>query len=214
MVGCLVPAFYDWSGADQSRSPPVIGFTALGLLAAGAVLCLLLPWLPIAEKADDQAVKFQGRFSIRLLVILTSALALWLALLMQFPLPISVLGYVVILGLVIWFGIRSPQFRWHSAAFLATLYLPFTWIASKGLLFASLAAAGLPGLLPTLFLGVFSGNSSLNHSQWLPLLLTSCFLMVGFFVIRLGSRPTIALLVVTLLASTFGSFVLNALIRM
>ena len=48
---------------------------------------------------------------------------------------------------------------------------------------------------------------------WLSTLLTSAEIVIGVWMIRLGPRRTIAYLVLVLLISTFGSFVLNALLR-
>jgi hypothetical protein len=47
VVGRLIPAFYDWTGSDQSRSSPLVAQTAVGVLLCGIIVCLTLPWLPI-----------------------------------------------------------------------------------------------------------------------------------------------------------------------
>jgi hypothetical protein len=49
--------------------------------------------------------------------------------------------------------------------------------------------------------------------MWLAVLLTGAEMTIGAWIIRLGPRRTIAYIVFVLLMSTFGSFVLHALMR-
>ena len=216
-IGCSIPAFYEWSGADQSRSPPVLGYTALALVSLGASVCLALPWLPAAS-AGSVAPSTTIRFNIRTLLIATAACALVLAALMKFPLVVSGALYLVALFSAIWIAIVVVERRGQTIALLATLYLPFSWIITTAAEWhisptTLLLSMGLPALLPTLLIGSWTGHPA--HSiSWLSLLLTSLALLNGIFIIRIGPRLVIAYLVLILLVATFGSFVLNALVRM
>lgn len=216
-IGCSIPAFYEWSGADQSRSPPILGYTALALMISGASVCLALPWLPIAS-AGSVATSTTIRFNIRTLLIATAACALVIAALMQFPLVVSGALYLVALFSAIWFAVMVVERRWQTIALLATLYLPFSWIfttAAEWHISATtlLLSLGFPALLPTLLISSWTRHPA-HSMSWLSLLLTSLALLSGIFIIRVGPRLTIAYLVLVLLTATFGSFVLNALVRM
>ncbi|MEO8270389.1 MAG: hypothetical protein ABI557_11765, partial [Aureliella sp.] len=155
IVGCSIPAFYDWSGADQSRSPPVLAYTALGMLACGISLCLALPWLPLSDQPTLNNWAKRLRFNLRGLLIVTSAVALFIAAAMRFPLAISGTLYLVTIFFVVKFATDDAAIRWQTAAVLTTHYLPFSWIATGNfglnISFALLASSlGLPFLIPTL----------------------------------------------------------------
>ena len=44
-AGWLMPEFYDWTGADQSRPAPIVGWIGLGILVADAFVVAMLVWL-------------------------------------------------------------------------------------------------------------------------------------------------------------------------
>ncbi len=98
------------------------------------------------------------------------------------------------------------------------MYLPFAWLVTWDELSNALTgmlamAAGLPAFLPTLLV------SGLVHQHgkelaWLSMLLTSAELLIGVWIMRLGPRRFVAYVIFVLIASIFGSFILNALVRM
>ena len=77
VVGQLIPAFYDWTGSDQSRPSPLTFQTAAGLLLCGIIACLALPWLRI--EYDLPATNRVGRvqFNIRTILVITAVVAVF-----------------------------------------------------------------------------------------------------------------------------------------
>jgi hypothetical protein len=76
---------------------------------------------------------------------------------------------------------------------------------------------GMVSGLPAFFFAMLFGSLTRQHSQelgWLAMLLTSAELVIGVWIIRLGTKRFIAYLVFVLIAAIFGSFMLNALVRM
>jgi hypothetical protein len=214
VVGWSVPAFYDWTGSNQSRSSPVILLAAAGLLLLAIVGCAALPWWPIA---DDRPLAFRDRkfqFSIRAMLVTTAVVAVLLVVGKLMPTVVGGGLYAISGAIAVRYCILFPQVRWQVAALVACMYFPFAWVLtwpgpSMDCLFF---CSGLPALLPTMLIGNAFGQY-LHHSVWLLLLLSGAELVLGLWIIRWGPRRTIAYLLLVLLISTFGSFVLNALAR-
>lgn len=216
-VGLLIPAYYEWTGSDQNRPSPLLLPTAISLLLGAVVVCCLLPWLPIA---DDRvaAERGQGQFQIRTILALTAAAAVLLLALVKLP-PLAVSGVIQLtaFGYLIRVGVRHRQDRWAVAALLACMYLPYAWVffwddlrnASAEILWGAL---GLPNFFDTLLLGALI-DRHLDRVVWVAMLLTSGQLAIGAWIIGLGPRRSIALMIFSLVSSIFGSFILNALVR-
>jgi len=52
VAGWFMPEFYDWTGADQSRPAPVVGWIALAIAAANLLLWGILFWWPTSADAS------------------------------------------------------------------------------------------------------------------------------------------------------------------
>ena len=125
-------------------------------------------------------------------------------------------------GIALYYVVRmwflSRSIRWPVASLLACMYFPFAWIIpwserSNVLPEMLWMASGLPAFFFTLLVG----SLFRQHPQelaWLSMLLTSAELLIGVWLIGLGPRRFIAYFVFLLIASIFGSFTLNALVRM
>ncbi len=217
-AGWLVPAFYDWTGSDQSRPSPLIGQTALGLMVVGIVLGALLPWLPIEHERLDANRTERGRFKIRTLLVITAVVAVSTVALMKIPMVVGVCWCGLALAYTVRFWIVFRPYRWQTAALGACLYLPYIWIFHTGdgsrplSVILWMMALGLPAFLPTMLIGGLL-EQHMQELTWLSMLLTGAELFFGILVIRLGPRLTIAYLLFVLLMSLFGSFGLNALAR-
>ncbi len=218
VVGWFIPSFYDWTGSDQSRPSPLIGQFAIGMLVSVSILCLMLPWMPSPspQHANDPAAP--TRFTIRTILMATAVVAVLLAAVAKFPLVTSGGIYAIVWCRVLWTLMKCRQSRLPTAAILACLYLPFVWIAGwnglSGILEALLGMAlGLPAFFITLFAGRLSGQH-IQELTWLSMLFTAIELAIGLWVVRIGPKITIAYCLWVLLISIFGSFVLNALVRM
>ncbi len=98
------------------------------------------------------------------------------------------------------------------------MYFPFAWLVSYDELGSFSPAmiwmaAGLSAFFPTVLISSLV-RQHFENLVWLSMLLSGAELGLGLWIIRLGPRRTIAYLLFVLLVSTFGSFVLNALVRM
>lgn len=217
LIGWFIPGFYDWTGSDQSRPSPLIVPTAVGLVVGAIVVWAILPWLPIAEDAPDADKLPRVRFTSRTLLLITTAMAIVLAVATKFPMVVSSVLCTLVFCYAIWSCIRSRQHRWPTMALLACMVLPYVWLPFydeiDNMLPAILwLAAGLPAFLPAALIASLFGPIT-NDVNCLAILLTAAEMAIGLWLIRLGPRRTIAYLVLVLLMSTIGSFGLNALVR-
>ncbi|MEO8494588.1 MAG: hypothetical protein ABI614_05935 [Planctomycetota bacterium] len=89
VVGRYVPAFYDWTGSDQSRPSPLILPTAAGLILLWIVACSALPWLPIVDDRPAALRVGKVQFTIRKLLVMTAVAAVLLAVLRQLPMAVG-----------------------------------------------------------------------------------------------------------------------------
>ena len=123
VVGRLIPAFYDWTGSDQSRPSPWIFPTAVGLLLCGITACFVLPWLP--NEYDRSATNRVGKvqFKIRTILVVTAVVALFFVAFRKMPmLAISGALQGIALCYVVRFWILFRSFRWPTASLLACMY--------------------------------------------------------------------------------------------
>lgn len=215
LVGCLIPSFYRWTDSDQSRPSPLLLQVPIASALASLAFCISLPWLPITKSiADDTRVKL--RFSIRILLMLTTAIALLVALLAKFPSVASgILLAAAYLALVA-FGIRQPNHRMASLALIGCMILPFAWLVSYDELnriLPSLVAmfSGMPAFVPAALVGSLFGQN-LHDIYWLNNLFTAAELLMGIYIIQLGPKQTIAYLLLIMHISAFGSLVFLQLI--
>jgi hypothetical protein len=216
LVGWFIPRYYDWTGSDQSRSSPLVGQTALGLIVGAIMIWAVLPWVPVAEEVSGAAQSVRFRFTTRTMVLTTAAVAVLIVTFTKFPLVASGGLCAFAFCYVVWFWIRFRQQRLQTTALLACMWLPFVWIVAWDELDYSFEilwlAAGIPAYFPALMIGSLFGQNP-HDAMWLAVLLTGAEMTIGAWIIRLGPRRTIAYIVFVLLMSTFGSFVLHALMR-
>jgi hypothetical protein len=210
LVGWFIPAFYEWTGSDQSRPSPLLGQFAWAMTIGGSLICLSLPWLPIAKTAEKTDRPPRIRFRLRTLLLGMTVIGITLAALRIFPMVVSSGLCALAFGYFVSFAYRFPQYRWPAAALVASMCLPYAWIIGYDELDRILPAllwmvAGFPAFLPTALLSRLVGQH-FQYMGWLSVLLTAFELLFGIWMIRLGTRRTIAVLVVAMLTSTFGSF--------
>ncbi|PAY21447.1 hypothetical protein CKO51_01045 [Rhodopirellula sp. SM50] len=216
-VGWFIPSFYDWTGSDQSRPSPLIRPFAIGMLVSVSIFSLALPWMPSPSPRHANGPAAPPRFTIRTVLIATAVVAVLLAAVAKFPLVTSGGVYAIVWCWVVWSLMKCRQSRVPTAAVLACMYFPFVWIASRngpsGILEALVGMAlGLPAFFITLIAGRLSGQH-IQELTWLSMLFTAIELAIGLWVVRLGPKVTIAYCLWVLVISIFGSFVLNALVR-
>src|SRR5690606_2794588 len=86
--GWLIPAFYDWTGADQSRPSPLMWQVPLGVFVVALLFCGLLPWLPMRGWTDD-VPRYSLQFQVRSLLVLTAVVAASIAVGMKYPIGVA-----------------------------------------------------------------------------------------------------------------------------
>lgn len=211
VVGWNIPAFYAWTDSDQSRPSPLLWQVPLGAAIVSFAFCLALPWLPIASEPAKDTSRTQMRFGLRTLLLITTAVAIATALLIQFPIVISGILCAAAFVLLIGFGVRYPQHRLAAAALLACMMLPYAWLVAYNELDRMLPTivfmiAGLPAFVPAVLASVMIGQH-FQESHWLAFLLTAVEIAIGIWIIRLGPKQTIAYLLLVMQLSLLGSLV-------
>jgi hypothetical protein len=216
MAGRLIPTFYDWTESDQSRLSPLVPQTAVGLFLFGIIACFVLPWVHFEHEPSATSRGGTVQFTIRSILATIAVIAVFLAAFRKTPM-LAVSGglHAVAMCYVVRFWTLHRSLRWPVASLLACMYFPFAWIVSSSAPFHlsdSLQCFGLPAIFFVILLGGLVHHHP-DSLAWLSIPLTSAELLVGVWLISLGPRRSIACLVFVLIASLFGSFVLNALLR-
>lgn len=216
LAGLFIPEFYDWSGADQSRSAPVIGWVAIGIMIADVVLIVLLAMMHTLREKSSDATTSTWRFGMSHILIITTCVALFLAIAKWASIYVACrllqLG-VVVVG--VWVAVQFPRVRFWIAWILFLQIAPFLWLVRD----PSFSNAGsellaILSCLPTLMPAALFVSANHESMQWILTLLTTAELAMGIWLSYLGPKRVIAWGIVVLTLSVFSSFVLNALIRM
>ena len=216
ITGCLVPAFYDWTGADQSRPSPWMWYVPAGLTLIAIVCCASMPWIPV-QSWPRLPSNLRSHFHLRSLLILTALTALALAIGRSYPPGVSGTLYLLALGAALTSAVRHREHRLPIAVLFGCMILPLAWILGYeqlDLLSPSTVwlAAGIPGFLPmALLASLFRANP--HQLGWLAILITAGLITLGLCLIRLGAKPTIAYLLFVLLLSLVSSLALHAAVR-
>ncbi len=211
LVGWCIPGFYAWTDSDQSRPSPLLWKVPLWSAIGSVVFCMVLPWLPIRIERTKETPRSQMRFSLRMLLVITTAVAVAIPLLAKFPLVVGGIVCAGAFAYFIAFCVRNPQHRMAASALVACMALPYAWVVGYdelGRILPDLAVmfAGMPAFVPSLLIGGMLGQH-FQESQWLAFLLTAIELAVGIWMIRLGPKRTIAYLLLVVQMSALGSLV-------
>ncbi|WP_148618993.1 hypothetical protein [Mariniblastus fucicola] len=243
VVGAMIPTFYDWSGADQSRPSPSVGHAFYAVIGFMIATWIALPWLPwcrhaspdgclAAESSADEKTdldsiatstvqledqsKFQ--FNLRTLIVITTCIAITIAGLTSFRLVTTI--WLIALGIVLsaWFVTHLLSWRWQLGSLIACMYFPYAWVVISDE-FRNfewehvLAAFGLPAFVPSILAGRFLFDFRGEDNVWLLLTLTGVELAFGLWMIHSGPRRTTVWMILVLFISLIGSGFLNAAIR-
>jgi len=208
ILGLMIPTFYEWSGADQSRPSPHTAAAFYAIVGFVIVALVALTWLPSMDVVRDQELeqpeengKFQ--FNLRTLIITTSVIAIFVAGFTSLRLITTVGVITLTLSFSAWIVMRDLSFRWKLAALLGCMYFPYAWVllpdrVGKFGIDHIFPGLGLPMFVPSILLGRFFGQRGEEHI-WLLLLMTAIELAIGVWLIRLGPRRAVAWIFVVLL---------------
>lgn len=222
-VGWMIPTFYDWSGADQSYSTPALDQMVWSLVSFGCLAWLVIPWLPmkeattqqaLAEKVSAESAPKRFQFNLYSLLVLTTIVAILFAVIVKQSVVISILIWVVAFVCAVRAIVKHQSWRWQFSALLACMYLPYAWLFSSTA-FKNLSGelvlgtVGLPSFLPSVFLSRMFFKTHPGEMVWLWILMTAAEVTIGFGLIRLAPKCTIAYFVLIMLMSIYGSLFLN-----
>lgn len=240
LVGLGMPRFYDWTGADQSRPAPIVGYIAIGLLVACllAWIALLASWWTgfCKANASDLAPAMQeqsgtssateagrvtssgGAASIWKLLSLTTAAAIVAAGVRLFPVTVSALTLLFAFGRAGWSICAWSQYRLPLMAVFAWMWFPYLWLIAsspvkiEGLYRMVAFIATVPAFLPSLLIGRSLGARAIDE-YWVGCLCTGVSVLIATWAVHKSSRWSLAYLLLTLFLSLCGSFALHALLR-
>ena len=210
-VGWGIPWFHEWSGTQQSHRSPLIFRMGIALTAGGIALCFLLPRLLLPRHTSESAKQppFWFRFTMRRVLVVIALTAIWVGGSPQLDVAVCRFNFIGIFCYAGWLLRHNQADRWAVVALFSCMYLPFLWLGLDRSLLQMLelpaVIIGLPAFVPQLLIGVVIGQRTVEWF-WMGALLTAIQLRVGFWMIHLGPKHTIACLIYSLLASLFGSF--------
>ncbi|MCC9601349.1 hypothetical protein LOC67_12405 [Stieleria sp. JC731] len=213
--GVLMPAFYDWTGADQSRPAPIVPRLAIGFVVSALIGCVLLPWVPIQQQDRWQAPQ-KPRFTLQRLLITVTVCAIAFV-----PLKIvSLTACVLLLGSAVASAcVQAKRFahtRLLTLCLLACIWAPFGWAFAPWKDADTNIAILLtvsPALLELLYLGSLVGEHAEKLAHF-SAIITALKIYLGSLLIRSGPRRGLGYCVATIIVSLMGSFALHALYRM
>jgi hypothetical protein len=214
--GWYVPAFYDWTGADQSRPSPLMWQVPVVVAIGAFLFSVALPWIPITNWAKAEAT-VKSQFKLRSVLMLMAGVAVAIAIGMRAPMIVATFCFLFALVAAVRSAILYPERRLPIAALLACMTLPFVWILGyeelDNLMPSVLwMSAGMPGIFCTVLVANVFGASP-RESGWLAILITALLIASGLWLIRFGPKPAIAYTLYVMLSSLMGSLIFNALVR-
>lgn len=212
IVGLGVPAFYDWTGADQSRPVALMWQVPLGFAVVNVALAVALIWIPIAKRVEESA-----RFSMGALIAMAVAVASGIVLWLSFP---AIIGGVCLAAAWlagIWLLIQRPTRRLAVVTLFACSYLPLLWLIGNPppiRWWELFALTGFPALLPAMMINSWIAGNSPDAGLSIALLCTAVLLAGGLGLVRYTVKAAIAYMLVVVALSSTGSLMMNAMMRM
>jgi hypothetical protein len=222
-IGFFLPAYYDWSGADQSRPSPWIPF-AFAVLGVGVALsCVVLGLRHFYWRIPSAAAIKDGWyplvFAVGVVGVLSAlqASAIQNSGLRKLVLILSFIAWGIVVVWGCYQAYQHARLRWALAALLVSCYGPFLWIVvGKYSQYTSLQAVpflvGAPLLVPTGFLGMVIGVN-LQELMWLANGLTTIAIAVGLAFMHLGEKRALGYTLLLLVISAAGSMAFHSLMR-
>lgn len=144
----------------------------------------------------------------RVLVVITLTV-IWVGSSRQLDVAVCRFNFIGMFCYAGWLLRHNPADRWAVVALFSCMYLPYLWLGLDRSLLQMLelpaVIIGFPAFVPQLLIGVVIGQRTVEWF-WMGALLTAIQMRVGFWMIHLGPKHTIAFLIYSLLASLFGSF--------
>ena len=210
VAGWGIPWSFEWSNTQQGQVYPRIILLGIGLMAGGIALCFLLPrlLLPRHTSESNKQPPIWFRFTMRRVLVVIALTAIWVGSSPQLEVAASRFLCISLLCYAGWLMRHHRADRWAVVALFSCMFLPYLWLAFDRSLMRMLETPaiiiGFPAFIPQLLIGVVIGQRTVEWF-WMGALLTAIQMSVGFWMIRLGPKRTIAFLVYSLVASLLGS---------
>ena len=220
-VGLWIPWFYNWSGSDQSKSPPIVGIVLMGWVALSGITLLSVPFLP-GDTRPPVARQTIFPFAMRTMAEIFGVMVICTLMFQTAAaIPIGVIAFLYPLGCAVYRAIRSPELRWRIIAVYSCLYGPFTWICTNADFLNSIKRGqtqllwmlpGIPAMLISFFVRSPSDREGIL-STVVSITVTGIAVLVGLKAVQKGRRTAIAYQIVLLAIMVLSSFGLYALFR-
>lgn len=217
-IGLAIPAYYDWSGADQSRPSPWIPGAAFVLLAGVALASGIFAWMHYRLQVSSRDPVAGGWICCLFAVlglIPASVLALSQRPILATAASYSLLGIVLLWCLLDVF--KHARLRLPLGVLLASAYFPFLWIfmgryANEFRIEMLAAIGGMPMIFPAGWIGYIFG-ARIDAFMWLANCLTAIVIATGLGLIHAGEKRTFAYSLFVVLIAAMGSMALHSALR-
>jgi hypothetical protein len=210
VAGWGVPWSFEWSNTQQGQVYPRIIRLGIVLMAVGIALCFLLPRLLLPRQTSelDKQPPIWFRFTMRRVMVAMALTVIWVGSSPQLDVAVCRFNFIGMFCYAGWLLRHNQADRWAVVALFSCMFLPYLWLAFDRSLMRMLETPaviiGFPAFVPQLLIGVVIGQRTVEWF-WMGALLTAIQMRVGFWMIQLGPKPTIAFLVYSLVASLLGS---------
>lgn len=221
-LGWWVPTFYNWSGDNQSRSPPIVGYVMNGFILACVLSIFSLPLLPKLDRIEPGRNPLIRPFGLRTGQIIAAAGVAGVFTVRDATFAIlGIVSFLYPLLCAIKLGMASPSQRWRIISLYSSLYLPFVWIFENDVFQGAVKQgsvsflpllAGAPALLCSLLVGKITGDHNVLTGM-IAVAVVGLEVVVGLWINQLGARRAAAYQITLLAVSVVTSYGLLALLR-
>lgn len=225
--GWWVPAFYDWSGDNQSRSPAIVGYAFKGFAVACFLTIVALPLFPRLRRTDPVLNPLiwpcgRGATGVSLLAGIFVAVAAGLSAFRDATFALIGFGaFLYPLLCAVRIGLCSPSLRWRIASLYSCLYLPFIWLIANDVVQGIIKQGswrflpllpGAPAMLASLLISQITGRHDFLMSIT-SVIFVGLEIILGLWINQLGARRAAAYQLLLLAISVFTSYALLAMLR-
>ncbi|MEM6980091.1 MAG: hypothetical protein AAF539_10545 [Planctomycetota bacterium] len=212
ILGLSIPAFYEWTGSDQSRPSPLLWQIPMGTVVIALVICAVLPWLPISQiETKSPNSDRRIRFTVRRLLGMTVVVAGLIAAGSRFPHGTASLVCLAVLLNLVRIAIRNTTGRVSAITLIACMVFPYAWIITYAerdriSAFVMQQSATWPMYFPSNYAVYYLGIDH-RSSAWFASLLTAIEFAVGSWCVVRSVKLTIVFCIWAMLTSAMGSLV-------
>ena len=219
-LGFQIPWFYDWSGAQQSHTPPIVGYVFAGFLIACCASLLALPLLPKLPHEDPIRNPLIQVFRYPQVAIIAAIIIVWPLFYSNLALALIAAAFLYPVVCAVNLGMICPSVRSPIASLYSCLYLPFIWVFANDVVQGAIKQGsfeivsiilGAPALLCSLSIGRCFGQQ--HGMEPIGIVIVSMEVFLGLYLIQVGARRAIAYLIMLQALSVTSSCLLLALLR-